>query len=426
MSTAAAVFDPTEPWDNLHGPSPADVHWSTDNVGEAVPGVMSPLGASIWTYHGERSTRGAFVAIGALPRRERAVPERIEDRVVRVFCGRMALQVELVTRLGDTLPGTSGQEVAESIFGTIPGDIDYRPTMRRYPIIAGRLSTAFVTLPRRLRREPAGYERRWHATLDELPGADLARARVLLAESLGWFETALLLQSVSVIGNAQIMHQALAGVVAQAGVGDLGVLSGPGGAEMAVIGDIWSASRGRLTIDEVVRKHGFHGPLEGEVSSVVWREDPAPLERLIAEYARMDDAADPLRRERAAQAALPEMQREVLAALPRSKRPAARLVLTLAAKRIPLRGVAKRSFLQGIDAVRASARRIGTHLAESGALDDPDDAFYLTIDELGDALPADARELVSRRRERREEYRRVTIPGAWKGLPVPEPLPDDG
>ena len=31
---SVVTFDPTEQSDNLHGPSPAGVHWSTDNVGE--------------------------------------------------------------------------------------------------------------------------------------------------------------------------------------------------------------------------------------------------------------------------------------------------------------------------------------------------------------------------------------------------------
>ena len=38
----------------------------------------------------------------------------------------------------------------------------------------------------------------------------------------------------------------------------------------------------------MVRNHGFHGPLEGEMSSRVWREDPEPLRRLIREYARRE------------------------------------------------------------------------------------------------------------------------------------------
>ena len=68
--------------------------------------------------------------------------------------------------------------------------------------------------------------------------------------------------------------------------------------------------------------------------------------------------------------------------------------------------------------VRASARRAGAELAEQGLLDNVEDVFYLTSDELL-SLPPDARDLVKLRRDRRLEYQRISIPGAWKGNPTP-------
>jgi pyruvate,water dikinase len=412
----AEAFDA---WDNLHGPSRPDVHWSTDNVGEAAPGVLCPLSASIWGEFGERTSRAAFVAIGAFPRREARVPEALEDRVVRVFYGRLALQVELMTLLGDRLPGTSGREIAASLLGTVPDDIAYRPTKRRYPAVALKLPATFATMPRRIARMSADMERWWQVSVQELATATPDRSRQLLSVALDRFEQALTLQTVSVLASAQLLHEALSGLVESAGVGDLGVLSGSGGAEMAVIGDIWKVSRGELPLSTVLGRHGFHGPLEGEVSSIVWREDPAPLVRLISEYAARDDSHDPARRDAAIRAQLPEMQRAVIAALPRSRRAGGRVVLDLAARRIPLRGVAKRSFLQALDVIRASARRIGAELCDTGTLANPEDAFFLTVGELGDAAPRGAAEVVARRRARREQYRRLEIPSAWKGTPVP-------
>jgi phosphohistidine swiveling domain-containing protein len=416
---SAAGFDPGEAWDNLHGPSRADVHWATDNVGEAVPGVVSPLGASIWTSLGERAFRGSYVEIGAFARSEGAVPERREDRLVGVFCGRLAIQVEVMTLLGDRLPGVSGQDIAASALGTVPDDIAYRPTMRRYPLIAWKLPAAFLSMPRRLRTDPPRVHGWWQHSIAQLRSADLARARATLADALVEFEKALSLQITSVFASSQLMHEALTRLIDRAGVGDLGALSGTGGAEMAVITDIWRASRGEMPLGDVVRNHGFHGPLEGEVSSVVWREDVTPLERMIDAYARLGEEADPGRREAQARAELAERQAEVLAALPRAQRPAAKLVLELASQRIPLRGVAKRSFLQGIDVIRASARRIGTELVAAGEIESAEDAFYLTADELTGPMPAGARELVARRTARREQYQGVAIPGGWKGQVIP-------
>src|SRR5262249_19670834 len=132
-------YDPAEAWDGLTEVSPPDLHWSTDNVGEAAPGVLTPLGWSFWADSGERCTRGAFQLIGGPSGEEAREPDRISDRVVQVFYGRLAIQVELMTLLGDRLPGTSGQELAEELIGTVPDDIEFRPTARRYPLIAARL-----------------------------------------------------------------------------------------------------------------------------------------------------------------------------------------------------------------------------------------------------------------------------------------------
>src|SRR5262245_38557471 len=101
----------------MHRPSPPDIHWSTDNVGEAAPGVLSPLGSWLWSNIGELSTRASFVGIGGIPGKEAKAPEDPMDKVVGIFCGRLALQVELLTRLGDSLPGATGEDIAASLFG---------------------------------------------------------------------------------------------------------------------------------------------------------------------------------------------------------------------------------------------------------------------------------------------------------------------
>jgi hypothetical protein len=84
-----------------------------------------------------------------------------------------------------------------------------------------------------------------------------------------------------------------------------------------------------------------------------------------------------------------------------------------------MRGVSKRAFLQCLDVGRATARRAGEMLAVSGVLRDPDDIFYLTVEELDRRLPADVQALVDRRRERRAFYQTLELPAMWKGSPTP-------
>ncbi len=42
--SAEPLFSPFDAWDPLHEPSWPNEHWSTANVGEALPGVLTPLG----------------------------------------------------------------------------------------------------------------------------------------------------------------------------------------------------------------------------------------------------------------------------------------------------------------------------------------------------------------------------------------------
>jgi pyruvate,water dikinase len=238
---------------------------------------------------------------------------------------------------------------------------------------------------------------------------------------LSHFEHALLVQTVSVLGAMQPLFEALTQVIEKTGIGDPGKLGGTGGAEMAIVGDLWKASRGQLSLDEVVRNHGFHGPLEGEAASRVWREDRTPLERAVEGYATKDDSADPALREAESRRELERLQKEILASVPRAQRPGTKLVLRLAAERLPMRGYAKRAFLQAIDVTRGAARRTGELLVADGVLGDVDDVFFFTKEELlAPQLPDGAADLAARRRERRELFKTLAVPGAWQGELAPE------
>ena len=114
----------------------------------------------------------------------------------------------------------------------------------------------------------------------------------------------------------------------------------------------------------------------------------------------------------------------MLAALPRAGQAQARLVLKLAGRYLPLRGVGKVAFLQSLDVARAAARRIGALLAADGVIAEPDDVFYLTAPEVLGAPPAGARDLVAERRAIREGYRKLRLPTTWTGNPSYELIDD--
>jgi len=395
----------SDAWDVLHRPAASDAHWTTDNIGEAVPGCLSPCMASIMDGVGNRMMREVAFAMGVFSRRERTEwPD-----VLRPFHARLAMRLEYLAAVGDRMPGISGREAVASLHGRVPDTMHFAPTRRRYPVIAAKLPYAMLTTPRAIYALAAETDPWWRHSVRSLQTLTSDDARALAAEGLRRYEQTLTVHSIGALAVIQPLLVELTKFVEMAGIGDVGELSGGGGAEMAIITDLWSASRGRLSIAEVADRHGFHGPLEGEVASRVWREDPGPLERLIAGYSERPDSDDPTLREARNRAALPSRQRELIAALPRAQRPRAQIVLRRAARLLPLRGVGKRSFLQSLDVVRSGVRRFGE-------LNDFD-PFCLTINEITGTVPGDAAALAARRAGRRALHQRVTLPSAWRGTP---------
>jgi pyruvate,water dikinase len=410
-------------------------HWTTTNLGEAAPGVLTPLCLGLWGAPAERAARRAAYTIGVLTRAELTPPADPAEWILRPIYGRLAMRLEFMATLGDRVPGTTGEEAIRGMFGEAPPGMTFAPTRERYAAIAWRFPLTFARFPRVLERIAVEQDRWWRQAVRRLPVAGLSEAQRAFAEAAGRFERSSSMQLVGTLCSVQPLYDAVEKLIAASGVGEIGVLSGTGGAEMAVIADIWRASRGELTVEQVLARHGFHGPAEGELSSVVWRENDAPLRALVKRYAERPDGESPVLAERARGQELIVQQQALLAVLPAAKRPATRLVLRLAAARIPTRGVAKRAFLQAIDVARAAARRAGEALAVAGALDDPADVFLLTAEELAAAGPRSAlRELVATRRATRADYRRLELTTTeWQGLPettmagsVGEPDPEGG
>jgi rifampicin phosphotransferase len=421
VSVAHDEFDPLMP------STRAVYHWTTANLGEAAPGVLSPLGATLWGAAAERAARRAPWMVGIMHDAELIVPADPAEWYLRVFYGRLSAQVQYMATMGDRVPGTTGQDAVRSLFGEVPPGLTFNPTRRYYPSIAWRLPRMFLRFPAILNELAAQTDAWWRDSVARVDAMTREDALTMFAEAVRRFERTSCLQMVGTLCSVQPLYDAVERLIARTGVGDIGVLSGTGGAEMAVIADIWKASRNQTTIEQVIANHGFHGPGEGEVSSAVWRQDDKPLRDLIARYAERPESDNPITRERARTADLARMQRALLARLPLHARPGAGLILRLAARRIPLRGVGKRAFLQSIDAARASARRVGSLLVEAGRLRDASDIFLLTGKELLAPPPAGLEGLIERRRLTREKYQALRLTSTqWMGLPGTEPADTAG
>ncbi|MGC1737784.1 PEP-utilizing enzyme, partial [Mycobacterium sp.] len=123
-----------------------------------------------------------------------------------------------------------------------------------------------------------------------------------------------------------------------------------------------------------------------------------------------------VRAERAASARR-HAEADLLSTLPAARRLLVRRVLALTGAQVRSVELTKASFLAAVDGCRAAAGGFGAELVDAGTLDRVDDACYLTVAELLAPLPANVRELVEFRRNRREEYRRLEVPSVFTGMP---------
>jgi pyruvate,water dikinase len=400
-------------------------YWSTTNVGEAMPGVPTPLGWSVWGPAAELGVRRPFVSLGALEPEHGVLPTREEDRVVSIFSGRVAARVDFLAQMGDRMPGTSGPALVEQFLGVVPDDMTFSPSKRRYPVIAVKLPLGALRVRKRVYAEQARVTRWWAEEVGRTPTLDLVGARAQFTEANATFCAAVVLQADGMFMAGQPAYDQVLRLIERAGVQHLSSdLMGGGGdhAETEMVLDLWKLGRDRITLEEFLGLHGYHGPLEGEISGRVWREDSSPVTALAAKYAQRDEGLDPsqagAQRDRKRIAA----EQELLGRLPRWQRSTARLVLSLGRQNSSLRGVGKTTFLRALDVARAAARRCGEILVSDGVLADPDDVFYLTADELSHRVPHDVAAVVAARRAERAEYQGYDVPSSWKGNPTPVPI----
>lgn len=402
--------------DPLHEPSPPGRTWVSTNIAEALPGVPTPLSWTFWREPLNRSGWFTYVALGATTWAERAATEADGERLIGIAAGRPVANVDLMRRLVNRVPGLDADALCEQVFDIPRPDPPTPRSRRRWPVVAVRAPVALATLSRRLRRAVADADRFWRANTAGPP----SRPRRLLDDAHGRFSDLL---SLHVLEGA-LAQGAYDGVVQLAersswsgAAGDL--VTGYGRLpETELAHDLWRLARHELDADEVLAHHGYHAPDAGELSTASWREDPASLWALAEPLGAGDDPGAQVERQGEARE---QAERALLAGLAPGVRPMARARLRAARWLIPLREVGKSGFLRLLDVARHAARGVGADLVEQGLLAEPDDVFFLTIDEVH-APPPGCRALVDRRRASREAHLAHALPAVYSGEPTPLPL----
>jgi pyruvate,water dikinase len=390
----------------------------------------------MWDLSMETCVRRAFGEIGVFSRREVPVPASADERFSGIFFGRAAGNVDVFRSLGDRMPGSTADGIDEKLFGKEPepGAAATRKPLsayRRYPAVAVKMPRGARRAAKELRpmREEIGAW--WRERVMDSPPQDLAGAQQLLRDAADMFMRVGELHTIATLLASALLEQLTA--LAEQATGDpalaMELATGYGAMEeTALIEDLWAVARGSLDVDEAVRRHGYHGPDEGDLSSRTWREDRAPMESILRNY-RKQDIASPREREERQVARRIAAEERLLSGLSGPRRPGARLVLKLGATYIPLREIGKAAFLHTLDAARCAARAGAPALVEAGVLSEPEDVFFLTFDEFIAPPDVALRAAVEERRERHARYQGVALPPRWQGDPTPvaiEPEPEPG
>jgi rifampicin phosphotransferase len=413
-----------------HGDLDPAKYYTTSNIGEAAPGVLSPLTWSVWGPAAEIAARYGFIKLGVLESALKSEPTDPHDRFIQIAYGRAVISVSAFYEMGERIPGANGDLLVSSFLGKVPAGMKPSPTKRRYLHVAATMPRSFASTPRELSKEHADVAAWWTRELARTPRLDLASAKAQFTDAAQRFVRATSLQGQANVVAIPPVYQALESLIKSAGMEDqFGAITAGGGdhAETEVVADLWDLGHGRLTEEEFLRRHGFHGTQEGDIAGRVWREDPSPIRRLAAIYATQDPSKDP--RATAAQRAAEHdlAVTELLRRFGPIGRLKAKLILSLAEKRMPLRGLGKATFLRTLDVTRAAARRIGELLVADGLIDEVDDVMYLTATELtAESLPPNARELIRTRKAEQARNRTYEIPTEFWGEPDAEAKVSEG
>lgn len=406
-----------ELFDTVHGSSEPNRFWTLANTGEVTPGILAALDWSVWDNF-ELAVRQAWCDLGIMNKRDVYLPTDPNLRQTYVFYGRHALNVDYVRNFMGSVPGASPNDFERDVCGTVrEGMPDEKGSYRRAPAMLRKLPGAY-------RRTNSQLQQLHHETLtwwrdnvlhgvgSDDPLADLHTAAQCFRRTMS--------MHIRVRTFLQGVQGGLVSLAEKAGRPDLAlsVFAGFGEvSESALAEDIWALGSGSLDLSTFIERHGYYGPNEGMVWTSSWREDPTPLQA-IARSVAARQSSDVAARAQAAAAAREDAEHELLAGLSPLRRRLARTLFRQAATQVRNLELGKATYHIALDGCRAAARRVGDDLRGRGVIDDPEDVFFLSIEELAEP-PLRARELIAFRRQRRKEYAAIELPMTFHGVPEP-------
>ncbi|BAH31513.1 PEP-utilizing enzyme [Rhodococcus erythropolis] len=413
--------------DPVRGNSTPGRYWTTANIGEAAPAVMTPLCWSLWGPGNELAVRGTWHRFGMLGPDEVYVDSDQNNRFTGVFFGRQAMNIDPIRRYVDRFPGITADEFELGLAGALhPNAAPFvQLTDAQRALVAEVTERVRDSHSQRLTDMVRDQNEWWRREVLHREDAGDPRAR--LVESFNRFvwsigihnETRLLVvAAMSSIYRLAAITEMLDIVPAlTSAFGDV--------AELSMGADLWALANGELEMTTFVERHGYHGENEGNPAGRSWRENPDLLSSTIAALRSRSAAEHPERRAEGAvkkqQAAVADFETK----LTDEQRLELAAALDDAATAVRETELGKAAFLTAIDGFRAAARDLGDQWVAEGRLAARDDIFFLDMDEIAQDTGGSVADLVAARSERAAEYSTYRLPTTFVGMPEPLTVSSD-
>lgn len=457
-------------WD--YGPLAEFPVYTRANIGEVIPGIMSPLAASA----GATALDVGFQIVGGClgtwaPFRHQLPPavERGEQAAfVGVFYGRAYLNLSLITTGADLVPGASAAAVEEQYLGGVrnPGAPPRTLTRTEQRIrllviprglrIAARLprltAEQGVRVDRFLEQEALvdpqwlsneellvriDYTGRWQLPVAGLhllnstfasPGLETLTKSVRawlpdapagmverLVTGLPDVESAKPAYGLWRLSRLALASPALRDLFAHTDAGELAdALAAQTGAD---------ADAFRSECAAFLREYGYRAMREAELSSRSWAEDPTFVYATIKSYMQAGEDADPVAAHDRQARLRQEAERYADEHLGLVRRAVFRKQVGFAQRFIALREKTKAQWVRAMGPTRALVREGARRLVAAGLLAQADDVYLLLNTEFAAALrgeldAAAVGVIVARRREAIAICEQIELPEWFEGRPT--------
>ncbi len=437
--------------------------WSNVNVGEALPGVATPITWSVLSNFSELGFRRAFGAVGC------HVPRDAE--LFGNFRGRIYLNLSEFTSIASQVPGFAPRTLLSLGGGgelaRLEADLDSRSsfgfflrlprTINRFAKENFRLGARVTAFEEDFERQRANYRA---VDLRILSPAALGKTLGDVEQLLDYAGAVmlncygnLLLSLVALRSVLRVLHSRHAERLERS------LLTGLADVDSAIPGlalwhiaemarsetdarelilraapedlEVASLPEGptRRALDNFIEAHGFRGAREAEIAMPRWSEDPTLLFATLRAHLAGERGDLPVDRERRQRQVRDAAARELERLLPAPASTAVRHLLSLVQRFMRLRERLRADVTEVLGMFRGVALDASRRLEAREPAIGADAAFFLTLEELHAVLAGDQRSLASLVRRRRRQYERDQAlpnpPDTFVGYPpeVPMPLP---